>query len=228
MRPGSGAVDLAPALFGWVALVLYWGFTRLQLLDVTPAAREFIIKHLADSLVVTDTRGRLVYLNAAAEELLGKKLDSAAGKPIAEVIEDAPGLLAAYEDNAANPAEAFQEWEHAGSFYHGRASPLRDDRNRVRGKILVLRDITDRKEAELALEEARQDLERRVETRTAELATEKDLLARLNAVAVSIAHCVTTAEVLSTGVRLACEAVGCESAALWVHTTEGARKSDRR
>ena len=91
----------------------------------------------------------------------------------------------------------------------------------MRGKILVLRDITDRKEAELALEDARQDLERRVEARTTELATEKDLLARLNAVAVSIAHCVTTTEVLSAGVRLAGDAVGCESVALWVHTKGG-------
>jgi len=219
--PGSGAVDLAPALFGWVALVLYWGFTRLQLLDVTPAAREFIIKHLADILVVTDTRGRLVYLNAAAEELLGKKLVSAAGKPIAALLEDTPGLLAAYDDDEAIPAETSQEWEHAGRFYHGRVSPLRDDRSRVRGRILVLRDITDRKKAELALEEARQDLERRVETRTAELATEKDLLARLNAVAVNIARCVTTGEVLSKGVRLAREAIGCQSAVLWVHSRGG-------
>ena len=219
--PGSGAVDLAPALFGWVALVLYWGFTRLQLLDVTPAAREFIIKHLADSLLVTDTRARLVYLNAAAEQLLGKKLDSAAGKPITAVIENIPGLLAAYDDDGAVPAEAYQEWEHAGRFYHGRVSSLRDDRGRARGRMLVLRDITDRKVAELALEEARQDLERRVETRTAELATEKDLLARLNAVAVKIAHCVTTGEVLSTGVGLAREAMGCQSAALWVHPKGG-------
>jgi diguanylate cyclase (GGDEF)-like protein/PAS domain S-box-containing protein/putative nucleotidyltransferase with HDIG domain len=225
---GSGVVDLAPALFGWVALVLYWGFARFQLLDVTPTAREFVIQHLADSLIVTDTLNRVVYLNAAAEELLQARLRSVAGKPIAEVLAESPGLMAAYQDRRpgtdGGPKEAFQESEHAGRFYHGRVSPLLDSKARVRGSILVLRDITDRKKAELALEEARQDLERRVEDRTAELATEKDLLARLNTVAVELAGCITAKEVSVTGVRLACEAVGCSAAALWVNTRGGRRR----
>jgi diguanylate cyclase (GGDEF)-like protein/putative nucleotidyltransferase with HDIG domain/PAS domain S-box-containing protein len=224
----SGGVDLAPALFGWVALMLYWGFARFQLLDVTPTAREFVIKHLADSLLVTDTSGRVVYLNAAAEDLLEARLRSVVGKPMAEVLAGSPGLLAAYENERAGedgaPQGSLQEWEHAGRFYHGRVSPLLDSRARVRGSILVLRDITDRKKAELALEEARQDLERRVDERTAELATEKDLLAQLNTVAVELARCITAREVSITGVRLACEAIGCSTAALWVNTRGGRRR----
>ena len=44
---GSEDVNLAPASFAWVGLVLYLGFTRYQLMDVTPVAREFVVEHLA-------------------------------------------------------------------------------------------------------------------------------------------------------------------------------------
>src|SRR3990172_609353 len=35
---GSESVNLTPALFAWVGLALYWGFTRYRLLDVGPLA----------------------------------------------------------------------------------------------------------------------------------------------------------------------------------------------
>ena len=217
--PKSEPVNLTPALFAWVGLALYWGFTRYRLLDVTPVASEFVVKHLGDSVVVTDTQNRAVYLNPAAEKLLGAELRSVAGKPITELMVDSPGLLGAYEMSKRPGAESSQEWEHAGRYYDGRVSTLRDSRNRIRGSILVLRDTTDRKETELALGQARLNLENRVRDRTAELAWEKERLAQLNAVAVEIARCMTSAEVLRAGVRLARDAVGCDAAALWVRSS---------
>jgi len=130
-----------------------------------------------------------------------------------------------------------QECEHKGRFYDGRVSVLRDRRHRVRGRALVLRDITDRKEAELALKEARRELEHRVRARTAELAAEKQHLAQLNAAAVEIARCKTTTEVLRVGIRLAREATGCDATALWFRSpggklrlagSEGLSKNERR
>jgi diguanylate cyclase (GGDEF)-like protein/putative nucleotidyltransferase with HDIG domain len=91
----------------------------------------------------------------------------------------------------------------------------------MRGTILVLRDTTDRKVAELGLDQARRELEDRVVERTAELATEKEHLARLNEVAVEIARCVTSSEVLATGVRLACQTVGADSGTLWLRSRKG-------
>ena len=220
--PRAEPVDLAPICFVWVGLVLYWGFARYQLLDVTPVAREFVVRHLGDSLLVTDTRDRVVHINPAAEKLLGKELRSVAGRPIAEVMAGSAGLMGALGKQEGFSAESSQEWEHAGRFYDGRVSILCDRRDRVRGSILVLRDITDRKVAELALDEARQELEHRVEARTAELADEKEQLARLNAVAVEIARCATSFDVLRAGARLACSAVGCGAAALWASSSRGA------
>ncbi|OFW59525.1 MAG: hypothetical protein A2133_10440 [Actinobacteria bacterium RBG_16_64_13] len=192
--PRAEPVNLVPALFAWVGLVLFWGFTRYQLLDVTPAAREFVVKHMSDSLIVTDTRDRIVYLNPAAEELLGKELRFVTRKPIAEVMAGSPGLLAAHRNGGEyTSAGRPQEREYEGRFYEGRVSALRDSHDRVRGNILVLRDFTDRREAELALEEAHRGLEGRVQARTAELRTANEELSRSRA---RLAHLLSSSPVV--------------------------------
>lgn len=218
---GSEPVNLAPALFAWVGLCLYWGFTRYQLLDVTPVAREFVAEHMGDALIVADTEDRITYFNLAAEQLLGVYLRAATGKPVAEVMAGSPGLYRVYRNALAAPEETSQEWQHQDRYYDGRVSALRDSRGRVRGSILVLRDTTDRKTAELALDQARHELEDRVIERTAELAQEKEHLARLNTLAVEIARCSTSADVLETGVKLACQAVDSDSGTLWLRSRKG-------
>ncbi len=214
-------VNLAPASFAWVGLVLYWGFMRYRLMDVTPVAREFVIEHLADSVIVTDTLDRLTYLNFAAEKLVSTRLGLVAGVSLVDVLKDNPGLLSVYERAKDQDGGRSWEWHHDGRYYDGKVSTFRDSRGRAQGNVLVLRDTSDHKATELALEEARGDLERRVEVRTAELAAEKENLARLHTFAVEIARCVESGEVLSVGLRLACEAARCDAGAVWVSSHGG-------
>jgi PAS domain S-box-containing protein len=167
--PSAETANLTPLFFAWVGLVLYWGFVRYRLLDVGPAAREFIIAHMSDSVVATDTRDRVVYLNAAAEKLIGKRLAAVGGQPVAEILEWCPGLLLDLADIVGCGADISDECEYEGRFYDARRSVFRDGRDRFRGTIIVLRDSTDRKKAQLGLEEARRNLEDRVRTATVEL-----------------------------------------------------------
>ena len=167
--PSVETANLTPLFFAWVGFLIYWGFVRYRLLDVTPAAREFIIANMSDSVVATDTGDRIVYLNAAAEKLIGKRLAAVGGKPVAEILDWCPGLLAQTSSIVCRGADISDECEYEGRFYDGRRSIFRDSRGRFRGTIIVLRDSTDRKKAQLALEEARRNLEDRVRTATVEL-----------------------------------------------------------
>ncbi len=222
--PGGETVDWAPAFFAWVGIVLYWGFTRYRLLDLTPVAREFVAEHLSDALIVTDNEDRATYMNLAGEKLLGVNLNTIVGKPLQEALTGFPGLSDLYDRARNSVRGGLQEWQHSGRYYDGRVSAMCDGSGRVRGSILVLRDTTDRKMAEFALDDARQDLEERVVERTVELASEKERLARLNTVAVQVARCGASAEVVATGVHLACEAVGATAGTLWLRSRKGPMK----
>lgn len=218
---GQETVDWAPAFFAWVGVAFYWGFTRYRLLDVTPVAREFVAEHMGDALIVADTEDRTTYVNLAGENLLGMQSKTMVGRPLREVMAHRPGLFELYDRVREGSDGYSQEWKCSSRYYDGKVSALLDGVGRVRGKILVLRDISDRKTAELALEEARRELEDRVVERTAELAAEKEHLAQLNTVATEIARCVTSADVLTTGVRLACGTVGADAGTLWLRSRDG-------
>ena len=167
--PEAYPVNITPAFFAWVGLVLYWGFVRYRLLDVAPAAREFVVANMSDSVVATDPRDRVVYMNSAAERLVGHDLGSVGGEPVKELLAWCSGLLQNPDEWVEGTREISDECEHEGRFYDGRRSPFRDSRGRLRGSVLVLRDSTDRKRAELALEDARRGLEERVRKATVEL-----------------------------------------------------------
>ena len=59
-----------------------------------------------------------------------------------------------------------------------RISPLLDKRHHLTGRLVVLRDITERKQAEALLQKAHDELERRVEERTAKLLLTNEQLKR--------------------------------------------------
>ncbi len=64
------------------------------------------------------------------------------------------------------------------TYYEVSCSEILDVSDQLRGSILTLRDITDRKNAEAALKQVNETLERHVEARTADLKASNDMLAK--------------------------------------------------
>ena len=73
---------------------------------------------------------------------------------------------------------ATYEMELMGKIFHTHIEPLRSGSGDIIGCINVAHDITEQKKAEEALRQARDDLEKRVEARTAELSKSNALLRR--------------------------------------------------
>lgn len=132
-----------------------------------------------ESIVTADSSRRIVYVNPATERTFGRSHANLMGRPIdalfsqngtddlPRALADAPGgpsgrsgdrtleLRGMRSDGAEFPVElSFADWDRAGE----------------RFLTLIIRDITGRKAAEAALNELNQELERRVEKRTADLA----------------------------------------------------------
>ncbi len=125
---------------------------------------------IGDAVVATDTEGRITFFNAVAEALTGWDAGAAVGQPL----ESAFTII--NEDTrqpAANPAvRALKEGRIVGLANHtllisksgneqpidDSAAPIRDAEGSVVGVVLVFRDVTERRQSELALRQSEEQL----------------------------------------------------------------------
>jgi len=150
-----------------------------------------IIGFLPDATFVVDEDRRVIAWNRAIEDMTGVRNeeiigegDYAYGVPfygfnrpilIDHIFLDDDGLRDEYDYIKRMGDTVFGEvfvpslYGGKGAYLFGTASPLFDDEGRIVGAIESIRDITDRKRAEMVLQKAHDELEIRVLERTREL-----------------------------------------------------------
>ncbi|WP_028059134.1 histidine kinase N-terminal 7TM domain-containing protein [Candidatus Solirubrobacter pratensis] len=83
--PDTG-FDLTTIAFAITATAVSLGCMRWGLLDVVPIARDAVVEHMSDGMVVLDLRGRVVDCNAAVQPLLRCPVEDAVGRDAGEVL----------------------------------------------------------------------------------------------------------------------------------------------
>jgi PAS domain S-box-containing protein len=136
-----GRVELTPFLFVLTGAVLVWGLFRFHLLDLAPIVRSSVFETMLDAVLVLDPYRRVVRLNPAAERVLGM--------PAADVLgQQAETLLSVEPSKVNGDQEAERQEVVLGKSHHELTSaPLRDRAGRVTGRVIVLRDVTERHKA---------------------------------------------------------------------------------
>lgn len=136
---------LAASVAAWVLVV---GVLRYRLLDLRPVARTHVVETMRDAVLVADAHGHVVDLNPAAVGLLGRRAGELLGRPVAGLLSDLahpigfpdPGVY----DLQFNASERQRDMELA-------VTPLEDARGATAGRVLVFRDVTERRELEREL-----------------------------------------------------------------------------
>ncbi|MFO0951231.1 MAG: PAS domain S-box protein [Isosphaeraceae bacterium] len=113
-----------------------------------------VLKSIADAVIATDPAGRVAFVNRAAEELLGESSADVLGVPVSGVVrvvgESQRFVDLAYADGPVNlpvPALVVRR-DGRRVLVEGTVAPIRDDADGTLGGVVVLRDVTDRKQAE--------------------------------------------------------------------------------
>jgi diguanylate cyclase (GGDEF)-like protein/PAS domain S-box-containing protein len=118
---------------------------------------------LGDGVVATDANGRVRFMNAAAEGLIGRRHDEVRDAAVHEFVTlfDADAAERLPDPVASALAKGQPTRTKAGTLRRQpeadplpveiQASPIRDHRQGVVGAVLVLRDISERRRAEAAL-----------------------------------------------------------------------------
>jgi len=145
------------------------------------------LRSIGDAVITTSAKGRVLFMNPVAEALTGWKDKEALGKQLTEVFNIVSEKT---HEVAENPVEkVIREGivvdlkSHILIARDGReipiddsAAPIRDDKGKITGVVLVFYDVTERKRAEAELTKYRQQLEELVEERTTDLRKTNELL----------------------------------------------------
>jgi len=139
-------VDQTAFAFGFTGLLLLWGISRLQLIDLRPFYREVLIEHMTEGVLVLSPEGHVIDLNPAAKSLArmqGQLIGCAAKEVFPEVI-------AAIQDCGSNQTCRVELSLDVTPPKHldVTVTPLQDASGAYRGREVVWRDITALRQAE--------------------------------------------------------------------------------
>ncbi|HTP10234.1 MAG TPA: histidine kinase N-terminal 7TM domain-containing protein [Anaerolineae bacterium] len=163
-------LDLTSVAFTFSALLFAWALFRYRLLDVVPVARDAVVASMTDVVVVIDLQNRIVDINPAGQQALGRTAADIIGQPVERVFSNWSELVERYRDmpevheEIALPAAAGTGPDQ--NYFDLRVTPISDRNGRVTGRLIVLRDITQGR-----LAESLSDSEKRMRRRAAQLQT---------------------------------------------------------
>jgi signal transduction histidine kinase len=147
---------------GLVAVAMLRG----RIFSLAPVARAMLIENLEERLVVLDAADFVVDLNRAAAVALGVTPEKVMGKPAGVVLGVWTDVVAHLQSGAADTTEV----RIAGLIYELKLLAVCDRHGRRRARILILRDITQRRRDEGDLRRAKEAAEAATEAKNRFLA----------------------------------------------------------
>lgn len=155
---GNGFVknlDLTPLFFLPTAVALYWAITKYRLLDILPLEHITILGNMKDGVIVLNPQHRILYINATSEHLLNVSEEKAIGQPLEKISPTYAEKLIPYVSQTDVETEISVGEGNQTRVYELSVSLVttpKPEENLIQpDKMLVLHDITERKEAENTL-----------------------------------------------------------------------------
>jgi PAS domain S-box-containing protein len=144
-------LDITPFAFTISIVVFAWGISSFKLVDLAPVARDLVVEKMPDGMIVLDAQGNIVDINPAVQRALGLSSAQAIGQRAQDVFRAWTSLVEHYTNMLEAQDEIVLDEDESRIWYELRLSPLMDGHDRLRGRVLTVRNITEKKRTEEAL-----------------------------------------------------------------------------
>lgn len=129
-----------------------------RIFDPLPSARRTVIEQMREGTVVCDSGWRVLTLNPAAENMLDFASAHARGKTLPELLPAVADLEPPLAEDGPGPVEISVGSGREARHYTLTLSPLKDHRGLIIGHLLLLRDVTERRRAQVQILEQQRTL----------------------------------------------------------------------
>ncbi len=146
-------LDLTPLAFLISGIAGAIGLFYFGLLDIMPVARNIVIENMPEGIIVLDDNNRILDMNSAAINMTGLNINQSLGQSASDLLS---WLLAPIEnllESSSSCVETCMEKEvlaeRGNQYYNLSVSAIYGMRGDLKARILLIKDITALKKAEI-------------------------------------------------------------------------------
>ncbi len=153
-------VELLPFAYTLAALGFSYGLFVQQPRETSAAEfnRDSVVEGMDEGWMVLDPENIIVDINPAVERMIGMARDKVINQPIASVLGDLPNLGQTFNGSQDSEVKRSIKSEESWRYLNIRISSLSDHTHKQFGRLVIWRDITDRRLADDARQRARDEM----------------------------------------------------------------------
>lgn len=155
-------IDWMPICSLVTGVLFAWSIYYYRLLDLVPIARDILVEQMLDGMIVLDNQQRIIDINPSARRMVKGGDVIKIGDPLASLL---PELCPTAEDlkkRSNTQILSLQRSTEVNRFVDVRMTLISGNKPGANCSLLILRDITKRKNIEDSLNKANQELEKRI------------------------------------------------------------------
>ncbi|WP_319416170.1 histidine kinase N-terminal 7TM domain-containing protein [Marispirochaeta aestuarii] len=142
-------IDLTPVSFSFSGALFLYVILRYRVVDFVPITHQLILDNLREVILVLDHENRIIEVNPAASYLFRQNQEDILGHPILDLSLSNREIISGFKDIYDIECETELYIRGEQRSFELSIVPIQDRRLPSLGRVVVLRDITERKIAEL-------------------------------------------------------------------------------
>ncbi|NOX32166.1 MAG: PAS domain S-box protein [Deltaproteobacteria bacterium] len=151
---GLRLLDLTPVAFTISGIAFSWGLMRYQMLSLIPLAHETVIESMGDPVIALDMDDQILDVNKIAQDIFKINRVIPARNALKDVFPVLYEKVVKYREKSPVEVETAFALGKLLKQWNLRLLPLVNRKEKHIGWLVILRDITDSKNAENALKES--------------------------------------------------------------------------
>lgn len=153
----SFPIDMTSVSFAITGMVLYWGITRENLLDFVPTVYMEVFNEIPDGVLILDSVNQVVGMNPSAESIFNIKFSDIRRMNLQELINW--NEFNKFINEHRSSENYHGSFSNNNKYYDVNLKTIYDKKHSSIGKLIVLHDISKRREMEEQLINSNKQIE---------------------------------------------------------------------